>query len=182
MTEGAEFSKRVAISEIGDLPSRQTVSASEAECAAVALRLDLAKLTGFTAEIVLQWKNAVELSVKGLVAGEVTQHCVVTGAPVVAGINDDFDLRFGVGMKPPEADLIIDGEDDEPPEPLVGPMIDIGEIAVQQLSLALNPYPRAPGIGFQAVETAEGDSDDAPKREAKGPFAALDKLRHRLKE
>jgi len=40
-------------------------------------------------------------------------------------------------------DIVLDGESD-PVEPLEGGRIDIGEAVAQQLSLSLDPFPRAP--------------------------------------
>ncbi len=186
MTEGTEFTRPMAIVEIGPEPLRHAITATAAECRAVAARLGLVKLTDFRTDMVLVQKNGGALSVRGEVRANIVQHCVVGGEPVEDRVEDRFEVAFGVGMKPTEADLIIDGEDDEPLEPLSGPMLDLGEIAVQHLSLSLDPYPHAPGIGFQTVES-EGDllgediaSGSAPK--ANNPFAVLDKLRDRLKE
>ena len=64
---------------------------------------------------------------------------------------------------------MLDG-DAEPVEPLDDGMIDIGEAVAQQLSLALDPFPRAPG----AVLDEETDLSDGSPRES--PFAALAKL------
>ena len=53
--------------------------------------------------------------------------------------------------------------------PALQPALDVGEAVAEQLSLALDPYPRAPGVALEKQWTGEGG--------AAKPFAALDKLR-----
>ncbi len=60
-------------------------------------------------------------------------------------------------------------EDDEWPEPIVEGRIDIGEAVAQQLALALDPYPRKPGISLEDVIGNAAAGDDRPA----SPFAVL---------
>ena len=53
-------------------------------------------------------------------------------------------------------------------------MIELGEVLVESLSLALDPYPRKPGMVFQ--EVSDDSSADAGEP-APSPFAALAKLK-----
>ncbi len=67
---------------------------------------------------------------------------VVTLDPVPGHVEDDFSLLFGgtpddAAALDPDAELV---------EPLVDGHIDIGEAVAQQLSLAMDPYPRAPAV------------------------------------
>jgi hypothetical protein len=64
---------------------------------------------------------------------------VVTLDPVSAHIVDDTALLFG--LEPDDAGGL--DPDAEPVEPLDNGNIDIGEAVAQQLSLAIDPYPRA---------------------------------------
>ena len=52
-----------------------------------------------------------------------------------------------------------------------GDEIDIGEAVAQQLSLTLDPFPRAPDAGFPEAEQAE-----ATETVRSNPFAELAKL------
>ncbi len=72
---------------------------------------------------------------------EVVQSCVATLEPVSAAIEEDFSLLFAPD-RDADADLLLRPED-ELIEPLGDGIIDIGEAVAQQLSLALDPYPRA---------------------------------------
>ena len=59
-------------------------------------------------------------------------------------VEAEFDRLFSRDL-PAEAEgeVEIDAEA-ETPEPLVGGRLDLGEILAEELSLALDPYPRAP--------------------------------------
>ena len=65
--------------------------------------------------------------------------------------------------------------DSDPPDAIVNGAIDLGALAVEFLTLALDPYPRKPGAEFAASDGAgladHGDQDSG------NPFAALAKLR-----
>lgn len=179
-----EFSRPLPVAEITGEPSAHAISATQAECAALATRLDLIALASLGAEIDLVRVGADEVLVSGAITARLTQKCVVTFAPAETDLDERFELRFGLNIGSSTSDVIIDGLADEPPEPLTGPTIDIGEIATQQLSLSLDPYPRAPEAEFRAYEAGESESDAArdADREQSGPFAALASLRDRIKE
>jgi uncharacterized metal-binding protein YceD (DUF177 family) len=87
---------------------------------------------------------------------------------VLAGIAENFTVIYGPVEE--SSEIVLDG-DAEPVEPLDDGMIDIGEAVAQQLSLALDPFPRAPGATLEQ----EADLSDHSPRES--PFAALAKLR-----
>ena len=75
-----------------------------------------------------------------------------------------------------EVDLSLDEED--PPDPIVGGIIDIGEAVAEHLALALEPFPRAPGAEFQAAEFLKStDKIIEPAKETRNPFAVLASLR-----
>jgi len=67
------------------------------------------------------------------------------------------------------------------PEPMFNGRIDIGELAAQHLSLALDPYPHAEGVEFEGFGEADEDEDgdDPDEPEKPNPFAALERLKRR---
>lgn len=77
-------------------------------------------------------------------------------------------------MEPGEGgDLIIDAEGPDLPEPFEPPMLDIGAVAEEFFALALDPYPRAPGVAPPSEKAVE------PAEERENPFAALKALRQK---
>ncbi len=139
---------------------------------AIARRLGLVALDRFSlaAEVRVV---AGGIAAKGEVRADVVQACAATDLPVPATLAEAFDLRFLRDMDAPasEDDEIEIGSEDLDLLPLDGDRIDLGEAAVQTLSLALDPFPRHPDATRILAEKG------VLSEEAAGPFAALAKLR-----
>lgn len=139
---------------------------------AIARRLGLVALNRFSlsaeARVV-----AGGIAAKGEVSADVVQACAATDLPVPATLAEAFDLRFLRDVDAPasEDDEIEIGSEDLDLLPLDGDRIDLGEAAVQTLSLALDPFPRHPDATRILAEKG------VLSEEAAGPFAALAKLR-----
>jgi uncharacterized metal-binding protein YceD (DUF177 family) len=72
--------------------------------------------------------------------------------------------------KTPEGEVhVVDEKDD--PEPIINGKIDVGDLVVQHLSLALPQYPRAHGVSWNNDDEPEVSTPGAEKRP--NPFAAL---------
>jgi uncharacterized metal-binding protein YceD (DUF177 family) len=170
-----EFSRPVRIDTIGSAPRAVAIEANEAEKAALAKRFDLVAIGRLAAEASLVLQSEAVIA-EGIVRAAVVQSCVATGVPVKARVEVPFRIEFrplptGAGEEEIElgaAELDVVFHD--------GAAIDLGEAAAETLSLALNPYPRAPGAE-QALREAGVKNEEDAKRES-SPFAALrDKLR-----
>ena len=61
-----------------------------------------------------------------------------------------------------EIDIEVLLNEEEPPEPIVDGTIDLGGVTLEFLALALDPYPRKPGVEF---------TEPAPETPAGVPFA-----------
>ncbi len=140
--------------------------------ARIAARLALIALDSFavTGEV---RAIAGGIGAKGEVQAKVVQACAATDLPVPATITEPFDLRFLRDVDAPvsEDEEIEIGSDELDLLPLEGDRIDLGEAAVQTLSLALDPFPRHPDADRILAEKGVLSEDAA------GPFAALAKLR-----
>jgi hypothetical protein len=95
----------------------------------------------------------------------------------LAGVREVLSAQADLEIVPKSGgrDLIEEGEDDkeppevaDPPEAIVNGIIDLGRIATDALFLAIDPYPRKPGVVFEAEVTAPDPEDH--------PFAALKAL------
>ena len=148
------------------------LEADDAARAAVAKRLGLVALDRFvvTADV-----RAVAAQLCTTLASirPVTAIPPATDMPVPARIDETFDLRFLRDIEPSvEADDEIEiGGADLDMLPLEGERADVGEAAVQTLSLSLDPFPRHPDAARILAEKG------VLSEEAAGPFAALAKLR-----
>jgi len=82
-------------------------------------------------------------------AADVVQDCVVTLEPVRAHLEGGFTRRYRLLPKPsrrrgpvPDIEITDTGEDEL--EVLASPHVDLAAPLLEELSLALDPYPRAP--------------------------------------
>jgi uncharacterized metal-binding protein YceD (DUF177 family) len=113
--------------------------------------------------------------VKGRVSAELAQACVVTLDPVPARIDVRFEVDFLEGAQPAVADLELDVEGAEAPEPAPDGWIDLGELAAEQLGLAIDPYPRKADAAIPAEWTSEAAPE--PPLTRPNPISTLEKLK-----
>ena len=149
-----------------------TLEADAGQLAAIATRLGLIALDAFVTKADVR-AIAGGIAVTGEVTADIVQSCAATDLPVPAKIRELFDLRFirdadSVAVDEEEIEL-ADADCDV--LPLEGERIDLGEAAVQTLSLALDPFPRHPDADRILAEKGVLSEEQA------GPFAALAKLR-----
>jgi uncharacterized metal-binding protein YceD (DUF177 family) len=149
-----------------------SVEADEAARGRIARRLGLVALDHFALSADVR-TVAGGMAAKGQIEARVVQACAATDLPVPATLAEAFDLRFLRDVEAPasEDDEIEIGSEDLDLLPLEGDRIDLGEAAVQTLSLALDPFPRHPDAARILAEKG------VLSEEAAGPFAALAKLR-----
>ena len=141
------------------------------------VRADIARLSGLRALPRLEASFDVTrhgrtgLHVVGRVSATVAQTCGVTLEPIENEIDEAADLLF---IPPPVAARgqhgwkEVEVRLDDAPEPLIDGTIDLGAVATEFLILGIDPYPRKPGIVFQAPSPAEASAQ---------PFAALAALK-----
>ena len=173
------WSVPVRLIEISETGRRITVEADRETRAALADALGVDSVQQATATFDLTLRGHDGVHVVGRVTAMVCQSCVVTLEPVVNEINEDVDVDFA---PEPAAVARPKSEDEAPssiegPEPLVGDSIDVGALATEYLILGVDPYPRKPGIAFDAPKTGEKAGEKADDVAAGRPFAALAALK-----
>ena len=172
-TESAELSRPFRVADLADTREcKIEIAATADERIALAKRYALVSLDALAAHLIVLGDVVGEIVVEGRLQAEVVQECVVTLEPVRETVDAPIDQRYTLGQPDLAADLVIGPDDMEPPEPVAGDSIDLGELVAQYLSVSLNPYPRAPDADAQADQYLADAKQD-------GPFAALDKLRDR---
>jgi uncharacterized metal-binding protein YceD (DUF177 family) len=185
-----EFSRPIDASTVSSKETVRTIEATPAERRALAERLDLEALDGLAATLRLRRVRGEMVRVSGTIAADVVQTCVVTLDPVPNHVEESFEELFAPPHLVPEMDedSIMDFLSDDIPEPFENGRIDLGEVVAQHLSLALDPFPRAPGV--EPLEIIEADDETEERDAAAGgtgeaeegrpnPFAALAKLKSR---
>lgn len=167
-----EFTHMLTVAEIGHHRD-VSLTANDAERAAIAKRLGLIELKSFTVDAKLT-SIAGGIGAAGRIQAAVVQNCAATALPVAARISETFDLRFLRDLDDQQfaedEEVEITGEDCEL-IPLEQERIDIAEAAVQTLSLALDPFPRH--ADADRILAEKGILTEAEA----GPFAALAALK-----
>lgn len=165
-----EFSRIIAWGAITRQEKREELEATPAERAALAKRFGILEIGALKASLRLRSEAGGAVRVRGRMTAEVVQACVVTLEPVPQRVEEPVELRFV------RADAERDEEDEPDPDgpdeiPVGGEHLELGEAIAEQLSLALDPYPRLPGatLDFQAEE----EDEPAPEAGRPNPFAKL---------
>jgi len=167
----AEFSHFITLPEAAQ-GKNVTLEADAAQRAAIAKRLGLVALDAFLTRADVR-AVAGGIAATGEIIADVVQSCAATDLPVPAKVRESFDLRFirDADRATGDDEEIEIGDADCDILPLEGERIDLGETAVQTLSLALAPFPRHPDADRILAEKGVLSEEQA------GPFAALAKLR-----
>ncbi|MEN5144801.1 YceD family protein [Brevundimonas diminuta] len=143
------FSDPVRLHQIGASLSRR-LELDEAARARVARALDLKALDLFTAELdVVATVSGWRLT--GRVIADAVQSCVLTLEPLPVHVDARFEVNL---IEAAEVMTSEDGEidlelDDDSPDVAENGQIDLGQYAVEQLALQLDPYPRKDGAVFE---------------------------------
>ena len=145
MTNAPEFSRIIDVPHRVGQAATHKIAAGAAERTALAARFALVALDRLEAEIRIERLPGGLVRLAATLDADVVQSCVVSLEPVANRVEEDFTLLFGKGEEARE--VVLDGEE-ETVEPLQGDRIDIGEAVAQQLSLALDPFPRAAGASL----------------------------------
>ncbi len=132
------------------------------------------EVVALTADIEAKSKRGGSVALRGRLAATVDQTDVVTLEPIRQEVAEDIELT----LKPAEKTArkrdrtiaIGDVSEGEEADLYYEGRIDLGALVSELLALALDPYPRAPGVEF------EPHLEDAPA-EDESPFAALQKLK-----
>lgn len=158
-----ELHRPVALDRIGSHGSEVIVDGSPNELLAVAARLRVVGVEKLHCAFKVRRVGATTMEAQGVLHARVTETCVVSLDPFDHDVQETFVVHF----------VPAGTEDDEPdPDaidqiPFGAGTIDLGEAAVEQLALALDPYPRRPGAELPPELAGE----------PAGPFAGLSAIR-----
>ncbi len=144
--------------------------------AAIAAQAEALSLARFAVTVQLAKVSSSRFKLDYRLEAEITQACVVTLDPVLSRIDRSFvrELHFvAPGRKAPEpaAELDLSGQEEDEPEEIDNLHYDLAGPALEEFLLALDPYPRCPGVEFDPGQVG----DPAPE----SPLAVLKSLKSR---
>lgn len=167
-----------AIIRIDHLPAtgrELEVAPDAAALAAMAEQLRISAVEHFHATMTAaRFRGGIR--VLGRLTARIVQPSIVTFEPVTQDIDEPIDRVFlpepDKGHKTaPGAEVFVDLEDDDFPDYIDGPEVDLSTLLIETLALAIEPYPRLPGESLDALGIDPGDKEE-------GPFASLKSLKN----
>ena len=149
-----EFSQVVVLADLPRGGASFRLAANEQERERVSKRLDVVAVNRLEGAVKIR-ANRAEILLAGSLSASLTRECVASLEEMAEDIAEDFEIIFLRGQTTPSAD------DDGATAPDIheGAEFDIGDFLVQQLSLAMDPFPRKDG----AVSLAEQYGQDEEK-------------------
>lgn len=150
------------------------VDADAAACAAIALRMGITSVERFAAELTVTPLRG-GLRALGRVSARLEQPSVVSFEPVWQDVDEAVDRVFlpaprSAQPPTPGTEVYVDIDDDDFPDHIDGPEVDLSALLLETLALAIDPYPRREG------ESLTGLGLDLEEEKA-GPFAGLARLK-----
>lgn len=176
MTQKAEplFDAVVRIDRLPSAGRSVTVDADTETRAAIAQQMGLTAVERFVAELTVAPLRG-GLRAQGRLSARIEQPSVVSFEPVWQDIDEPIDRVFLPAQKSstpatPGTEIYVDLDDDDFPDHIDGPEVDLSALMLETLALAIEPYPRREGESLTALGL---DADDGEG----GPFAALARLK-----
>jgi uncharacterized metal-binding protein YceD (DUF177 family) len=170
------ISRRLPAVSIPKAGKTVRLEADAAALANIASHLGLASCERIVADFTLVPARGDGLHVTGTMQAAVHQTCIISLDAFPVEVREDIDVRYA----PPEklgpvskAEIERTLDDEDPPEPLDSGCVDLWALAIDHLAVALDPYPRKPGVALP-------DNRDSLATES--PFAALASLRTGLEK
>lgn len=190
-----EFSRPAEVGDLNEGGRQLSIEADPEERARLARRFGLIGIDDLAARVSLAPEDDGRLvRLTGGFAADVIQTCVVTLEPIANHVEATIDRLYATtpsdGPAEPDSqkEENVDIDADEPPDSALDGIIDVGEAVAEELALALDPFPRKPGIPFTDYSVGPGGPESPTGTEtpdsqaAAGPFAALAKLKGKLKQ
>jgi uncharacterized metal-binding protein YceD (DUF177 family) len=156
------------LSQAGD---EVTIATTAEERQRLAEWADVDAVDAFTAKIELRKLSPTRYAFDAELAADIVQSCVVTLEPVRTRIERKFsrDLLLTPTPRHVPKEIDIAPVDEDGREEIESLRYDLAVPVLEELALAIDPYPRAPGVAFEPPP----DPDAAESH----PFAALKSLK-----
>lgn len=177
MSGSPQFSSFYDLTNLPEQGTGLTITPGAEERAQIAAWLNIDSLEGLKASIKLNRVASGRFLYRAHFDADVVQASVVTLEPVASHLSSDFERSYQLAptnsrssrkrTAPPV--VALDQEDEDAPEFVDSPVIDIAAPILEELSLALDPYPRRDGEAFAQPKPPESTPNN--------PFAILKTLK-----
>jgi uncharacterized metal-binding protein YceD (DUF177 family) len=158
-----EFSRLLPVGQIGMAEISRSIEATPEERARVAERLGLASLIAFAATFrITRQAGGDEYLAEGRIHARAVRSCVVSLEDFTEPTDLTFTIRFVTAAVSEDEALEAPYDYEDGPDEVLydNDTLDLGEAAVQEYALSLNPYPRKPGAEMPDVGRDGGHAFD----------------------
>lgn len=179
--------------DAGSVLERITLTPPEGAMPALAGYIGVDSLNALSSDLILKrQKGGLVVYIKGHIKAEVGQTCVVTLEPLKNIIEDSFEAWYAdpdqaisfqkalqkkdLQRQHGEAPIVAEEDD---PEPIENGIIDLANVVIQFLSLAIDHYPQKDEVIGDDNEVVIL-KEDSPAR--KNPFEALKDWKSKMEE
>jgi uncharacterized metal-binding protein YceD (DUF177 family) len=181
MDKTPEFSFFIKCEILKEAEKTFHIEANNKEREKLAKRLDLLKLESLRVKAVVSRQSLDLVQAACECRAEYSQACVATSKPLNNNLNFEFrrsfsanaKVYFGSDVEPDEEEKFLGQEILDPPDPMTDGGFDLGESVAEQLSLEIDPFPRA----ADAVIDCFASAGEAASTLRPNPFAILEQLR-----
>ncbi len=168
-----DFSYPLKIEDLNQQEQHYHLSADSKQCNILAEILQVEGVNKFTADIYLKLKlKEHRLDVWGKVEADVVLKSVISLENFVKRYENVFRYYYDTQATYKDIRELEAGINDEIPDIIENGTIDLGNIAIEQLALVMEDYPRQEGEEF----VFESEFDEETNRE-NNPFKILEKLK-----
>ncbi len=161
-----EFSRLLPVGQIGMGEVSRSIEATPEECARLAERLGLQSLVAFSASFrITRQAGGGEYLAQGRIHARAVRSCVVSLEDFTEPTDLAFTVRFVTEETSEDEALEAPYDYEDGPDEVVyeNDALDLGEAAVQEYALSLNPYPRKPGAQMPELGRDGGSAFDVLK-------------------
>ncbi|MEM9468709.1 MAG: YceD family protein [Pseudomonadota bacterium] len=185
-----EWSHFIDADEIDSKPMRLSIRADKEALKDVALRAGVPAIESLSADLTLQREQAGRVvHAAGRFSAELTLECVVSAEEFTHKIEEPVEgwfedkektVSFMQALKERDRDTqknaksgveVEISSEEEDPESMINGEIDLGELVVQHLILALPAYPHKDGVEYPHGDDVPVAGEESPLR--RNPFDAL---------
>ena len=166
------FSYLLEVEDISPAEKEYNITATPAELAQITAILKVPEVKSFAADIFVRRRNKSTLiDVRGSVKADIVRQSVISLEYFDKNYAVDFDLQFDTALNEAQVRELEESGAENIPDVIIGGHIDLCQLALEQIALNLEDYPRKKGESFNFV--SEFDEDDKPEN----PFKILEKLK-----
>lgn len=167
------FSYPLVVDELSAAQRRYKFKAEEKELKFIADVLKVVDAKSFEADLNVKLsKKEHQLKVWGKVKAELELMSVISLENFTKTYEPEFEINYDTQLSPKDLREMTFEFDDEVPDVIIDGKIDLAEIAMEQIALVIDDFPRQDGEVFEFE--SEFDEETTEKM---NPFAVLAKLK-----